>query len=77
MDNNHTFTDGLMGAIWAFFFGMLIFGVLRLLMLAYLWVVAIVWAFITELVWPLVKLVLKEIGIALLRTFNRVSAFFA
>jgi hypothetical protein len=73
MDKENTLLDGIGSAIWALLFGVVIFGIFRLLMVAYVYIAAIVWAILSELVWPLLRRMAGEIGIALLRTFNRLT----
>lgn len=77
MNDNHTMLDGLAGAIWTLFFGVVIFGVFRLLMLAYVYLTAVVWALLSELVWPLLRSLFREVGIALLRAYNLLTSSFS
>jgi carbon starvation protein CstA len=70
MNDDNSLLDMLEDALGAFVIGMIFFGVLRLLLQLYIVFTVIFWAIITEIIWPVLRWILINTGIALLRTFN-------
>lgn len=74
MDKDDTLLDGMTDAVGMLLLGAVILWAFRLLIIGYVYLSAICWAICSELIWPCLRRMFKEIGIALLRTYNRLTS---
>jgi hypothetical protein len=75
MKNDNTLLDGIADVAGTLLLGGVILWVFRLLIMGYVYLSAICVALFSELIWPSLRWLFKETGIALLRTYNRLTSF--
>lgn len=73
MIDNESLLDEVGDVIGGVLFGMAVYAVLCMLLWIYLFFAIIFLAIITEIIWPLLRWLLTQAGILLLRGYNRAS----
>lgn len=75
MKNDNTLLDSISKAASTLLLGAVILWVFELVIMGFVYLLAVYQALFTELIWPCLRWLFKETGIALLRTYNRLTSF--
>lgn len=71
MKSDNTLLGWLIGAL---LLGGVIVWAFRLFIMIYIYASAIIWTILSELIWPCLRWIFREVAITLLRTYNRITS---